>query len=72
MKYDNHKTGCAASSDKCSISFQLAVNTLQTTTTGPIDLEEEGGGGGGAGWGSVLSTYGPHGEPGASERLLSA
>lgn len=38
VKYDNHKTGCAASSYKCFICFQLAVNTIQTTTTGLIDL----------------------------------
>lgn len=38
VKYDNHKTGCAVSSDKCFICFQLAVNKFQTTTTSLIDL----------------------------------
>lgn len=67
MKYGRHKAGCAASSCRCFIRLQLAVDTLQTTTTRLIDLEEEGGGVGL--WALYLR---PHGEPGASERLLSA
>lgn len=65
MKYDNHKTGCAASSYKYFICFQEAVNTFQTTTTGSLIQR--------AGWGGdEPATYGPRRELGASERLLSA
>lgn len=80
MKYDKHKTGCAASSYKCFICFQLPVNTFQTTTTGLIDLKGVGVGGGGGsggggvgagGWGHALYLW-PLSEPAASERLLSA
>lgn len=59
-------SGCATSSYKCFICFQLAVNTLQTTTTGLIDLNV------GSGWGGGALCRWPHSEPGASERLLSA
>lgn len=65
VKYDNHKTGCAASSYKYFICFQQAVNMFQTTTTGSL-IQSTGRSGHG------LAAYGPCRDPSASERLLSA